>query len=78
VSADTGDNDQCEGEYASSLDTCPECSFRWAYEDDGKRYSLIIGRVWNDRVQEWECPECGYRWPRGWRVQLGSSDQEAK
>lgn len=43
---------------------CPSCGTAWGYERGGQRYSRLIGRVWNDKVQEWHCPDCGTRFDR--------------
>ena len=44
------------------LARCPNCDAAWAYTAaDGRHYSHLIGRIWNDRVQEWA--DCPMRWP---------------
>jgi rubredoxin len=66
-----------KGEFSAQLEECrycPRCGADWQgaeiptesrYAYGGATHgSKLIGRVWNDRVQEWSCPDCGQGWNR--------------
>lgn len=52
-------------DFIADLDACPECDAQWAYEQNEKRYSYIIGIIERDRCVRWHCPACGTEWHRG-------------
>lgn len=50
----------------SEQDRCPECGTEWAYHQNNRRYSKLVGVYdrMRDRTVAWRCPGCGEQWGR--------------